>query len=165
MQPLYPSSCQIIFDVNGVPAGIVGLNSKEYLFGVTPNTPAIGAPSAVFNSNVAIGGGTINATTIGVTTPAIVKTSNLQATYTDSSGTPGNITNNSPRGRAAFAAAGTSVVVTSSLVTATSSVLVQLGGTDTTLTFVRVTSAAGSFTVTGNAAATAITPFDFFVIN
>lgn len=165
MQPLYPSSCPILFDATGIPVGMIGLNGKKYLFGVTPNAPGLGAPSAVFNSNVSLSGGTINSTTIGVTTPAIVKTSNLQATYIDSSGTPGNITNNSPRGRAAFAAAGTSVVVTSSLVTATSSVLVQLGGTDTTLTFVRVTPAAGSFTVTGNAAATAITPFDFFVIN
>lgn len=102
---------------------------------------------------------------IGTTTPGIVKTSNLQATYTDSSGTPGSVTNNSPRGRAAFAAAGTSVVVTNSLVAATSTVLVQLGGADATLTSVRVTAAAGSFTVTGNAAATGITPFDFLVIN
>ena len=102
---------------------------------------------------------------IGTTTPGIVKTSNLQATYTDSSGTPGNATNNSPRGRAAFAAAGTSVVITSTLVTATSTILVSLGGTDATLTSVRVTSAAGSFTVTGNAAATATTPFDWVVVN
>lgn len=109
--------------------------------------------------------GTINNMSIGVTTPAVVKTSNLQATYNDSSGTPGNVTNNSPRGRAAFAAAGSSVVVTNSLVAATSTVLVQLGGTDATLTTVRVTPAAGSFTVTGNAAATATTVFDFLVVN
>jgi len=102
---------------------------------------------------------------IGTTTPGIVKTSNLQATYTDSSGTPGNVTNNSPRGRAAFAAAGSSVVVTNSLVAATSTVLVSLGGSDATLTSVRVTPAAGSFTVTGNAAATATTVFDFLVVN
>lgn len=102
---------------------------------------------------------------IGTTTPAVVKTSNLQATYTDSSGTPGNATNNSPRGRAAFAAAGSTVTITSSLVTATSSVHVQLGGSDATLTSVRVTAAAGSFTVTGNAAATATTVFYFLVIN
>jgi hypothetical protein len=43
--------------------------------------------------------------------------------------------------------------------------LVSLGGTDATLTSIRVTAAAGSFTVTGNAAATAITKFDFLVVN
>lgn len=84
---------------------------------------------------------------------------------TDISGTPGNGTVNTPRGRAAFAAAGASVVITSSLVTAASLVLVQLGGVDATLTTVRVTAGAGSFTVTGNAAATGTTPFSFLVIN
>lgn len=102
---------------------------------------------------------------IGTTTPGIVKASNLQATYLDSSGTPGNVTNSSPRGRAAFAAASSTVVVTSTLVAATSTVLVALGGSDATLTTIRVTPGAGSFTVTGNAVATATTPFDFLVVN
>ena len=103
---------------------------------------------------------------IGTTTPGIVKASDLQATFTNSSSTPGNVTNNSPRGKAAFAAAGTSVVVTSSLVTATSTVLTQLETGDATLTeILRVTPAAGSFTVTGNAAATAATTFSFLVVN
>lgn len=102
---------------------------------------------------------------IGTTTPGIVKTSNLQATFTDSSGTPGNVTNNSPRGRVAVAAAASTVVVTSSLVTAASTILVSLGGADATLTSVRVTPAAGSFTVTGNAAATGNTALDFLVVN
>lgn len=103
---------------------------------------------------------------IGSTTPGIVKTSNLQATYTDSSATPGNVTNNSPRGKAAFAAAGSSVVVTNSLVTAASSVFVQQEAADATLTFITsVVPAAGSFTVTGNAAATAATKFSFLVVN
>lgn len=103
---------------------------------------------------------------IGATTPGVIKTSNLQATYTDSSGTPGNVTNNSPRGRAAFAAAGSSVTVTNSLVAATSSVHCQMIGSDATLTTIlRCVPGAGSFVVTGNAAATATTVFDFLVIN
>lgn len=111
---------------------------------------------------------TINNTSIGVTTPAVVKTSNLQAgVFTDISGTPGAGTSSGTRGRAAFAAAASTIVVTSTLVTATSSVFIQLeGAADATLTSVLgVTLAAGSFTVTGNAAATAAKTFSFLVVN
>ena len=102
---------------------------------------------------------------IGTTTPGVVKTSNLQATYTDSTGTPGNVTNNSPRGRVAVAAAGTSVVVTNSLVTAASSVFAVITTNDSTAVIKNVVPAAGSFTITLNAAATAQTSIDFFVVN
>lgn len=115
---------------------------------------------------VAITGGAINGATVGQTTPAAVKTSNLAATFTDSSATPGNVTNSSPRGRAAFAAGASSVVVTSTLVTAGSMIIVNLRTTDATLTVIETAlSAAGSFTVWGNAAATAATAFDFLVVN
>ena len=57
-----------------------------------------------------------------------------------------------------------SVVITNSLCAANSTVLVSLGGADATLTSVRVTAAAGSFTVNGNAAATGITPFDYVLV-
>lgn len=109
--------------------------------------------------------GTINNCSVGVVTPAIVKASDLQTARTDISGTPGNGTANTARGRAAFSAAGSSVVVTNSLVTATSTVLCQMGGADVTALTCRVTAGAGSFTVTANSAATAATPFDFLVIN
>lgn len=112
--------------------------------------------------------GTMNNVSVGVTTPAVVKTSNLQAgTFTDISGTPGAGTSNGTRGRAAFAAAASTIVVTNALVAATSSVFVQLeGAADATLTSVLgVTLAAGSFTVTGNAVATAAKTFSFLVIN
>lgn len=87
------------------------------------------------------------------------------STRADSSGTPGNATLNTPRGRAAFAAVANTCVITNSLVTATSTVLVQLGSVDATLISVRATAAAGSFTITGNAAATGTTLFDFLVLN
>lgn len=166
-----------LHDINtGALVGFLGADGKEYLLPVSAAYAADGnisgrpvAASTLSASSTVSGTGFTNylaaPPSIGTTTPGIVKTSNLQATYTDSSGTPGNVTNNNPRGRAAFAAAGSSVVVTNSLVAATSTVLVQLGGTDATLTTVRVTAAAGSFTVTGNAAATATTPFDFVVVN
>jgi hypothetical protein len=95
-----------------------------------------------------------------------VSASRLILPRTDSSGTPGNVTNNSMSGRAAFAAAGTAVVVTNSQVTTTSEIFIQLRTADATLTIARVTAqAAGSFTVTGNAAATAIAAFSFLVTN
>lgn len=109
--------------------------------------------------------GTINNMSLGVTTPAAVKVASMAATFTDSSGTPGSVTNNSPRGKAAFAAAGNSVVVTNSLVTAASSVFIQQETADATLTRMTVVPGAGSFTVTGNAAATAATTFSFFVVS
>ena len=117
-------------------------------------------------SAVAITGGTINGATIGQTTPAAVKTSNLAAVFTDSSGTPGNVTNSSPRGRVAIAAGASSVVVTSTLVTAASTVFAIVSSVDgTLLTINQVVPAAGSFTIYGNAAATATTKVDFVVVN
>jgi hypothetical protein len=85
---------------------------------------------------------------------------------TDSSGAPGNVTNNATRGRAAFAAAASTCVVTNSQVTANSMVVVTLRVNDATLTAIKsVVTAAGSFTVTGIAAATAAAAFDFLVLN
>jgi hypothetical protein len=116
---------------------------------------------------VALTGNTINNTSVGATTRSTGAFTRLALDRTDSTSTPGNVTNNSQMGRAAFAAAGTAVVVTNSSVTATSEVFVQLlGAADATLTsIVGVTVAAGSFTVTGNAAATAAKSFSFLVIN
>jgi len=137
----------------------------EYVVGATPVLT-----DQLFNpASVAITGGTINSSSVGATTPSTgsftsSRFTSLLSVLTDSSGTPGNVTNNAAHGRAAFAAAGSTVVVTSSLVAATSSVFVSLGSADATLTSVRVTTAGGSFTVTGNAAATGTTLFDFFVL-
>lgn len=166
MQGLRLADLALLHDATGALVGAMGADGKEYLFTTVLNGAAATAQPAVYlPSAVAITGGAINNASVGVTTPAVVKTSNLQATFTDSSGAPGNAANSSPRGRAAFAAAGSAVVVTSTLVTANSSVLISLGGVDATLTSVRATTAAGSFTVTGNAAATGATPFDFLVVN
>jgi hypothetical protein len=88
----------------------------------------------------------------------------LHQGYTDASGTPGNATIGSPRGRVAFNTAAT-VVVTNALCAATSTVLVSLGGSDATATSVRVTPGAGTFTITANAASTGTPPCDFLVVN
>lgn len=88
------------------------------------------------------------------------------AARTDSSASPGNATANTPRGTAAFAAAASAVTITNNLVTANSTVICQLRASDATLTSIlRTIPGAGSFTVTGNAAATAATAFDWIVIN
>lgn len=156
-----------------VTAGQIGIGQLYYdttlgafKLGVDPKTnpgfiTQIGAANAV-----AITGGSINGTSVGATTRSTVAATTLAINTTDSTGTPGNVTNNSANGRAAFAAAGSSVVVTNSFVAVTDTVLVTLlGAADTTLTaIVGVTVAAGSFTVTGNAAATATKGFMFTVI-
>lgn len=109
--------------------------------------------------------GTINNMSLGQTTPAAVKTSNLAATYTDSTGTPGNVTNNSPRGRVAIPAATASLTVTSSLVTAASSIQVTASSNDATGWVKNVVPAAGSFTINLGANATAQMNIDFLVVN
>lgn len=81
------------------------------------------------------------------------------------SGTTGAQTIDKPSGQVNFAAAETTLVVTNSLATTTSQIFVQVYGTDTTALTARVTKAAGSFTITLNAAATAETAVGFFLIN
>lgn len=134
------------------PVGLLGGDGREYLLPVlTANGSGATTPR-------------IDGTVIGSLSPSTVRGTTFGSLLGDSSGTPGSIANNNTHGRAAFAAAGASVTVTSSIVTANSDVFVSLGGADATLTSVRVTVSAGSFTVTGNAAATGITPFAFFVL-
>lgn len=85
--------------------------------------------------------------------------------YTDSSGTPGNVTNSKPSGVVAIAAAATAVVVTNTLVSTTSVVMVTPMDLDATATLYKCVPASGSFTITANAAATATTRFMFLVVN
>jgi hypothetical protein len=87
--------------------------------------------------------------------------------FEDDSATPGNVTNHKARGRVGLALGASTIVVTSSLVTAASTVICQLRSTDGVATDIRtVTPAAGSFTITFNAAATgAGVTVDFIVVN
>ena len=105
---------------------------------------------------------------VAVTNPSAAGNPFDVDSYTDISGTPGPGTVNTNRGKAAFAASGASVVITNPQVNAASSVFVSLTATaaDATLTsVVRVAPGSGSFTVYGNAAATAAVPFTFIVLN
>jgi len=168
---------QFLTNAAGALVGATSLDGREYLFPTVVNAAAATAqPTTYVPSAVAITGGTvagaavttstINSTTIGATTRSTVAATTLASTATDSTGTPGNVTNNSANGRAAFAAAGTAVVVTCSAVAAADTVHVTLlGAADATLLYIAgVTVAAGSFTVTGNAAATAAKSFMYTVI-
>jgi len=80
-------------------------------------------------------------------------------------GTTGAQTINKTSGKVNFAAAEATLVVTNSLVTTSSIVIAQVEGSDLTAISARTTPAAGSFTITLNAAATSETKVSFIVIN
>lgn len=80
-------------------------------------------------------------------------------------GTTGAQTINKPSGTVNFAAAATSLVVTNSLCTTSSIVFATIRTNDATATIKNVVPAAGSFTITLGAAATAETSVGFFIIN
>jgi hypothetical protein len=83
----------------------------------------------------------------------------------DSTGTPGNATLNTGSGRSAFAVGAATVVITNSRATATSHILVTAIDRDTTcVELVNTVNAAGSFTVTCIAAATATTKFHWLLV-
>ena len=85
--------------------------------------------------------------------------------YVDDSGTTGNRTVNRLRGKNAFAIGASTVVVTNSLVGTNAQVVCTLEFVDATLTqILTCIPSSGSFTVTGNANATAATRFSWTVI-
>ena len=88
----------------------------------------------------------------------------LTATNT-AAGTTGNQTINKPSGTVNIAAAGTTVTVTNSLVTASSIVFAVIRTNDATATIKNVVPAAGSFVINLASATTAETSIGFFVIN
>jgi hypothetical protein len=81
----------------------------------------------------------------------------------DSTGTPGAATINKPVGKSAIAVGASSVVITNSLVTAASHVVFSPHARDATCKELTVVAAAGSFTVSGTANATASLPFSWRV--
>lgn len=127
-----------------------GPNETRYLTQILCKPAVMAAMSAIL--------GRQGLATLSITAQAI------NITPTDASGTPGNVTQNVLRGRAAIAAVASTCVVTNSNVTATSQILLTIQGNDTTLKSATATPATGSFTVQGNAAATATVKFDYTVI-
>jgi hypothetical protein len=82
---------------------------------------------------------------------------------TDSSGSPGAATVAKPIGKNAIALGASSVVITNSLVTASSVILITPHARDATCKELIAVPAAGSFTVSGSANATAALPFSWEV--
>lgn len=79
--------------------------------------------------------------------------------------TTGDQTIDFSAGSVNFAAAATSLVVTSNKVTTSSIIICTVGTNDATLKSVQCVAAAGSFTMFANAAATAETRVNFWVLN
>lgn len=77
----------------------------------------------------------------------------------------GNKTINKPSGQVRIAAGNSSVVVTNSQVTADSVIIATVASNDATLKTVAVVAGTGSFTIHGNAAATAETLIKWMVFN
>jgi hypothetical protein len=98
-------------------------------------------------------------------TPGVNPAVGLALSRTDISGAPGSGTINTPSGRFAIAAAASAATITCALCTATSKVLCQVETNDGTLKSVSVVPGAGSFVVTGNAAATGNTSISFVLVN
>lgn len=80
-------------------------------------------------------------------------------------GTTGARTINTTLGSVNFAAGASSLVVTNSRVTTSSIIIATVATVDTTMKSVVAVAAAGSFTLTANAAATAETRVNFTVLN
>jgi hypothetical protein len=80
-------------------------------------------------------------------------------------GTTGARTIDKTAGTVNFAAAATSLVVTNSFVDANSVIIATVGTNDSTMKSVAVVAGTGSFTLHANAAATAETRVNWFVIN
>ena len=83
----------------------------------------------------------------------------------DSSATPGNTTANTTSGTCSIAAAGTTITITNNLVTSSSRVMATVASNDVTAILKNCVPSAGSFTITLNAATTAVTKVGWLVIN
>lgn len=96
----------------------------------------------------------------------LLKTNRFQVTLKDDqSGTAGNFSTDCYAGRAAFAGGASTVVITfNNGLAATADVYVSLLTLDATLIRIRAVATANTATFTGNAAATGITKFSWFVV-
>lgn len=84
---------------------------------------------------------------------------------TDSTGTPGNATINKATGKSSIALGAASVTITNSLCSAASRVMITPHARDATCVDLIAVPGAGSFVVSGAAAATADLPFSWEVSN
>lgn len=159
---LYVSQGGKYYNRQGDELSSIPRTAQGYVAPVDHNTVAGFTSGTV--SGVAVTGGSINNTPIGATTRNTLAGTSFALTTTDQSATPGNVTSTAHSGRAAFAAGTNSVTVTHAGAALADNVQVTLvGAADATLTAITgVTTAAGSFTVTGNA--TAAKAFAYLIV-
>ena len=127
---------------------------------------------AIGNGSAANGSGTLVVGNVGIGTSSPTKnltignsgTFGIDATNTPTA-TTGAQTINKSAGTVNFAAGATTLTVTNSLVSTASLIFPVIRTNDATATIKNVVAAAGSFTITLNAAATAETSVGFFLIN
>jgi hypothetical protein len=151
-----------------IPLAIQGQTSQTGRLFIITTTSAgtAGDVMSVFpNGNIGIGQTTDATYKLDVNGTARVQGAlNFNPTNT-ASGTTGNQTINKTSGTVNIAAAGTTVTVTNSLVSASSIVYAVIRTNDATATIKNVVPAAGSFVINLGAATTAETSIGFFVIN
>jgi hypothetical protein len=133
-----------------------GFIVQSNLTGATNNT--------AFRSEIAAGTGRYNLYMSGTAANYFAGDMQFNKTVT-AAGTTGAQTISKNAGTVNFAAAATSLVVTNTLVTTSSIIICTVGTNDTTMKSALAVAAAGSFTIYGNAAATAETRVNFIVIN
>jgi hypothetical protein len=123
----------------------------------------------IFSNATAMTGGRIaefDNDFVGTTKASIDFAGGLRMAYTDMSGTPGDVTINTPCGRVAVATGTNVVAVTNSLVTATTVIVGQLAENDATCQSVRyIDPNSGNFEILVNANCAADTNFDFCIYN
>lgn len=102
-------------------------------------------------------------TTATTAIAAVTKEGRFDQSGTDSTGTPGTATINKPSGKSAIAIGAASVTITNSLVTTASRIHITPHARDATCKEIIAVPAAGSFTVSGSANATAALPFSWEV--
>lgn len=161
----YAGYTQAIYTPNGV-LGSSALN----LFNITQTWNTTGNPTLFFaNVNNTASGATANLMDLQVGGGSLFKIGkggNIDVAKTITTpGTTGNQTINKIAGTVNIAAAGTTVTVTNSLVTANSIIMCTVQTNDTTAVIKNAIPAAGSFVINLNTAATAETAVSFFIIN
>ncbi len=136
-------------------------------FGSTGDvTIASGNASGAFGNsgNINITPGTATGTRgrVNITSLAAAGPFALDKTNT---ATVGNVTINNPSGRVNIAAGGTSMVLTNNLITTASTLILTLATNDATAKSACAVAAAGSATLTLNAASTGAVAINFLVVN
>lgn len=142
-------------------AGQIGSGSNNTIIGYNAS-----ASASTVSNEITLGNGSItNFRVPGVgfqfdTTDGLIVPKTVTA-----GGTTGAQTINKTAGTVNFAAAATSLVVTNSFVDTNSIIIATVGTDDITMKSVAVVAGAGSFTLYANAAATAETRVNWFVVN